>query len=162
MEKRMRGRIAAFPDIHRHRFARKQARVPTVVSLWVAGKFHSIVLTIKSTLPVTYRMNKVSPFAPHTPTNQAGLHSVQPWDDFAARVGEAVARRSFFVASSTDLRVLWRGERIDSVERRRRITVFAAQNRWNVEIRDDGRAARFGRAEAVPHWPGEILHHEHE
>jgi DnaJ-domain-containing protein 1 len=66
-----------------------------------------------------------------------------PWRELSSRIREALTRRNYFVGSSDDLRVLWQGERVDASERRRRITVFAAQHHWKVEARADGHSARF-------------------
>lgn len=76
------------------------------------------------------------------PTNLAEV-TVVPWRELSSRIRETLARRNCFVASSEDLRVLWQEERVDSLERRRRITVFAAQHHWKVETRADGHSARF-------------------
>ncbi len=69
-----------------------------------------------------------------------------PWLQLRARIREALARKNYYVASSEDLSLLWRGERVDATERRRRITVFAAQHQWRVETRPDGSTARFQAA----------------
>ncbi|MEP6672387.1 MAG: hypothetical protein ABJF10_24695 [Chthoniobacter sp.] len=66
-----------------------------------------------------------------------------PWLQLRARIREALSERNHYVASSEDLSLLWRGERIDASERRRRITVFAAQHQWRVETRADCTTARF-------------------
>ena len=85
-----------------------------------------------------------------------------PWHALVERVQEALADRKYFIASAEELGALWHGERIDATERRRRISVFAAQHRWKVEAREDGRAARFQSSAHTPHSVGEILSRNHE
>lgn len=75
-----------------------------------------------------------------------GESSGIPWLQLRARIREALTQRNYYVASSQDLGLLWQGERIDAMERRRRITVFAAQHQWRVETRPDGASARFQAA----------------
>jgi len=84
-----------------------------------------------------------------------------PWQQLSARIRAALDTRNFYVASSEDLGVLWREEKIDAVERRRRIAVFAALNHWQVDARSDGRAARFQGPLRTP-VPGELLSRNHE
>jgi hypothetical protein len=71
-----------------------------------------------------------------------------PWLELRVRVREALARKNFYMANSQDLSLLWSGERIDASERRRRITVFAAQHQWRVEAHPEGTSARFQLAPA--------------
>ena len=85
-----------------------------------------------------------------------------PWLGLTSRIREALAMRSFYLAGSEDLGVLWRGERIDASERRRRITVFAAQYRWKVDARADGRIARFESAPPLSPIPSELRSRNHE
>jgi len=85
-----------------------------------------------------------------------------PWQNLTTRIREALAQRSFYVASSQDLSMLWRGERIDALERRRRIMVFAAQHHWKVDTRADGRAARFRGTPSAASPPRESLSRNHE
>ena len=85
-----------------------------------------------------------------------------PWLQLEARISEQLARRNFYVATSEDLSLLWRGERIDATERRRRITVFAAQHQWRVETRADGSTARFQIAPASGFFSREVLSRNHE
>ena len=85
-----------------------------------------------------------------------------PWRQLAVRIQEALGLRNFYLASSEDLGALWREERIDAVERRRRITVFAAQHHWQVDARPDGRAARFQSGMQQSPIRGEFLSRNHE
>ncbi|MEI9893143.1 MAG: hypothetical protein WDN28_04340 [Chthoniobacter sp.] len=83
-----------------------------------------------------------------------------PWLRLRARIREALTQRNYYVASSEDLGLLWSGERVDATERRRRITVFAAQHQWRVEARADGSTARFQAAPASG--LREVLSRNHE
>jgi len=74
--------------------------------------------------------------------------TVVPWLQLRARIREGLSQRNYYLATSEDLGLLWEGERIDASERRRRITVFAAQHQWRVETQADGRMARFQIATA--------------
>src|SRR5690349_18229932 len=76
----------------------------------------------------------------------SGDSTMVPWLELRARIREALTRRNFYLANSQDLSLLWRGERIDATERRRRITVFAAQHQWRVETHPEGTSARFQQA----------------
>jgi hypothetical protein len=80
-----------------------------------------------------------------------------PWLQLRARIREALGRRSYYVANAQDLSLLWLDERIDAAERRRRITVFAAQHQWRVEASPDGNSARFQAATPSGLFPREIL-----
>lgn len=73
----------------------------------------------------------------------SGDSMMVPWLELRAKIREALARKNFYVANSQDLNLLWYGERIDALERRRRITVFAAQHQWRVEAHPEGTSARF-------------------
>ncbi len=95
------------------------------------------------------------------PASPAGPR-LAPWQNLTSRIREALAQRSFYVASSQDLGMLWRGERIDALERRRRITVFAAQHQWRVDTRPDGRTACFHGATGGGAQPREFLSRNHE
>ncbi len=86
----------------------------------------------------------------------------EPWRQLTHRIREALAQQAFFMASSDELGVLWRGEKIDAVERRRRITFFAAQHHWKVDARADGRAARFQALYANLSCASEHLSRNHE
>jgi len=90
------------------------------------------------------------------------LCRAEPWRSLTRRIREALDRNRFYVASSDDLTVLWWGEKIDAVERRRRITFFAAQHHWKVDARADGRAARFHNVQHTPSLAGEHLSRNHE
>jgi hypothetical protein len=72
-----------------------------------------------------------------------GRLATVPWLELRARIREALSQQNFYVANSQDLSLLWSGERIDASERRRRITVFAAQHQWRVETHEEGTSARF-------------------
>jgi hypothetical protein len=85
-----------------------------------------------------------------------------PWLQLRARIREALAQRHDYIATADDLSVLWIGERIDASERRRRITVFAAQHQWRVETPTDGSTARFQIAPASGFFAHEILSRNHE
>jgi hypothetical protein len=85
-----------------------------------------------------------------------------PWMQLEARISAALIRHKYYIASSEDLSLLWHGERIDAVERRRRITVFAAQHQWHVDARADGAAARFQIAPASGFYSREVLSRTHE
>jgi hypothetical protein len=89
-----------------------------------------------------------------------GQAAAVPWLELRARIREALSRRSFYVANSQDLSLLWRGEKIDASERRRRITVFAAQHQWRVETHPEGTTARFQLAPASG--LREVLSRNHE
>jgi hypothetical protein len=80
-----------------------------------------------------------------------------PWLQLKARISKALVRRHYYVANSEDLSLLWRGERIDAAERRRRITFFAAQHQWRVEARGDGSTARFQIVRASGFYSREVL-----
>jgi hypothetical protein len=80
-----------------------------------------------------------------------------PWLQLRARIREGLARRNSYVANAEDLSVLWRGERVDASERRRRISVFAAQYQWRVDTRPDGTMARFQPATPSGMFPREVL-----
>ncbi|MEZ0257848.1 MAG: hypothetical protein ACAI37_21390 [Chthoniobacter sp.] len=73
----------------------------------------------------------------------SGDSTMVPWLELRSRIREALAQKNFYVANSQDLSLLWSGERIDASERRRRITVFAAQHQWRVEAHPEGTSARF-------------------
>jgi len=93
-------------------------------------------------------MNPVTPLG-KTGSNTAsssGESTQIPWLQLRARIREALSQKNFYMASSEDLCLLWSGERVDATERRRRITVFAAQHQWRVETRPDGSMARFQAA----------------
>lgn len=79
-----------------------------------------------------------------SPSDSSGV----PWLRLRARIREGLSQRNYYVANSEDLSLLWEGERIDVTERRRRITVFAAQHQWRVETQPDGSRARFQVATA--------------
>lgn len=79
----------------------------------------------------------------HTVVSAGGSTATVPWLTLRIRIREALSQRSFYVANSQDLSLLWRGERVDASERRRRITVFAAQHQWRVETHPEGTSARF-------------------
>ena len=85
-----------------------------------------------------------------------------PWRGLTARIRDALTRRNYFVASSEDLRVLWKGEKIDFAERRRRIMVFAAQHDWKVETHTDGTSARFHHSPPSGLFSRESLSRNHE
>lgn len=85
-----------------------------------------------------------------------------PWLQLRARIREGLAERNYYLATSEDLSLLWQGERIDASERRRRITVFAAQQQWRVETRPDGSTARFQIATSSGLFPREVLSRNHE
>ncbi len=85
-----------------------------------------------------------------------------PWLQLETRIHEGLAQHNYYVANSEDLSLLWRGERIDLSERRRRISVFAAQHQWRVETRPDGTTARFQIAPASGFFSREILSRNHE
>jgi hypothetical protein len=80
-----------------------------------------------------------------------------PWLQLRARIREGLARRNYYVATAEDLSLLWRGERVDASERRRRICVFAAQHQWRVDSRPDGTTARFQAATSSGLFPREFL-----
>jgi hypothetical protein len=85
-----------------------------------------------------------------------------PWRGLAVRIQGELQKRTYFVAGAEELGVLWRGERINAPERRRRITVFAAQHHWKVETRADGASARFHRATPSGLIARETLSRNHE
>jgi hypothetical protein len=115
--------------------------------------------------PIYICMNSVgqsSHASAKTVASFTGDSSAVPWRHLQARIRAALAARNFYVANSEDLSLLWRGERIDATERRRRITFFAAQRQWRVEIRTDGSAARFQIAAAYGFFSREVLSRNHE
>jgi hypothetical protein len=79
-----------------------------------------------------------------SPSDSSGV----PWLRLRARIRAGLSQRNYYVANSEDLSLLWQGEQIDAAERRRRITVFAAQYQWRVETQPDGSTARFQAATA--------------
>jgi hypothetical protein len=85
-----------------------------------------------------------------------------PWRDLTVRIQAALTRRSTFVASLEDLRVLWQGESVDFAERRRRIIVFAAQHEWKVETGMDGSSARFHQSPPSGLFSRDSLSRNHE
>jgi hypothetical protein len=94
----------------------------------------------------------------HTSTVVSPTDSTSvPWLQLRARIREGLARRNYYVANAEDLSLLWRGERIDASERRRRISVFAAQYQWRVEACPDCTTARFQVAISSSLFPREIL-----
>jgi hypothetical protein len=95
-------------------------------------------------------------------TSTSPLFRVEPWRNLTKRIRNSLDRHRFYVASSDDLSVLWSGEKIDAIERRRRITFFAAQHHWKVDARADGRAARFHSAQRPPSFVSEHLSRNHE
>jgi len=97
-----------------------------------------------------------------TGISSTGDTSAVPWLQLEARISEALAARNYYVANSEDLSLLWRGERIDATERRRRITFFAAQHQWRVETRANGSTARFQVAIASGFFSREVLSRNHE
>jgi hypothetical protein len=110
-------------------------------------------------------MNSVVPSssaAAHTVISSVVDSNAVPWRQLQARISAALAARNYYVASSDDLSLLWHGERINATERRRRITFFAAQRQWRVDIRADGSAARFQIAPASGFFSREILSRNHE
>jgi hypothetical protein len=90
----------------------------------------------------------------------SGDSTMVPWLELRAKIREALTQRNSYVANSQDLSLLWDGERIDASERRRRITVFAAQHQWRVEAHPEGTSARFQRAPVSG--MREILSRNHE
>lgn len=90
----------------------------------------------------------------------SGDSTMVPWLELRAKIREALAQRNSYIANSQDLSLLWRGERIDASERRRRITVFAAQHQWRVEAHPEGTSARFQQAPVSG--MREILSRNHE
>ncbi len=85
-----------------------------------------------------------------------------PWLQLRTRIREGLAQNNYYVATSEDLSLLWEGELIDASERRRRITVFAAQHQWRVETRPDGSTARFQVATSSGLFQREVLSRNHE
>jgi hypothetical protein len=90
----------------------------------------------------------------------SGDSTMVPWLELRAKIREALTERNYYVATPQDLSLLWEGERIDACERRRRITVFAAQHQWRVEAHPEGTSARFQRAPVSG--MREILSRNHE
>jgi hypothetical protein len=107
-------------------------------------------------------MNNASHSHPALPSSSLADSKGVPWLELRARISQELARRSFYLASAQDLGLLWRGERIDASERRRRISVFAAQHQWRVETRTDGSAARFEAAPPSGMYSREMLSRNHE